>query len=482
MGRDPRWGVNVVGYFRSELGVGEAARQVVGALETVGMPLLPLHGRTIPLNRQGHSFDYLDYTAARYPVNLICMNADALPEFAQQAGPSFFTGRYSIGLWFWEITTAPPGDWSTSFEYLDEVWVPTNHVAEAVTSVSPVPVIKVTIPIEMPPITPVSRATLGLRDDFLFLFSFDYLSVFRRKNPLAVVDAFTRAFDPGSGASLALKCINHEHDLPNHSRLVEAVAGHLDIQLIDSYLSPAQKDALTASCDCYVSLHRSEGFGLTIAEAMYLGKPVIATGYSGNLDFMTAANGYLVDYDLVSIGAGAEPYPADGVWAEPNVEHAAQLMREVFDDRGRSTARGALAAADVRRTHSSAAAGARMAARLESVRRLHRGSTHNRLVVPSLRPRIARGPLAPPRSGGRALGPLFRRIVLRLIRPFTAYQQTVNDEVLRSLEQLEQAVERLHEEPARSESESTARTRRGQDSVQQAPADAQLTDTESGRS
>ncbi len=112
-----------------------------------------------------------------------------------------------------------------------------------------------------------------------------------------------------------------------------------------------------AACDCYVSLHRAEGFGLTMAEAMYLDRPVIATGYSGNLDFMTADNSYLVDHTLVDIGQGSDPYPADGQWAEPDVEHAARLMREVFEHPEQAAERGRAGGRDIRRTHSAQAAG-----------------------------------------------------------------------------------------------------------------------------
>src|SRR5262249_14491422 len=125
---------------------------------------------------------------------------------------------------------------------------------------------------------------------------------------------------------------------------------------------------LTALCDCYVSLHRAEGLGLVMAEAMLLGKPVIATGYSGNLDFMTESNSLLVEHRLVPIGPGAEPYPDDAEWAEPDVQHATRLMREVFDDRARAAELGAKAAEDVRRTHSQAAAGEILYRRLESIR------------------------------------------------------------------------------------------------------------------
>ncbi len=300
------WGVNVVGYFNAELGVGEAARQVIAALDARGVPVLPVHSGAPSLSRQGHAFTQFDHRDSQFPVNLICINADMLPDFANRVGERFFVGRYSIGMWFWEVSRFR-SEWHGSFDLVDEVWAPTAHVADALTPISPIPVVTMRVPVQMPAIVPRSRAELGLPEGFLFLFSFDYLSVFERKNPLAVVEAFSRVFAHGEGPSLVLKCINGEHDPANHEQLLAAVAEREDIHIIDRYLSPGEKDGLTAACDCYVSLHRSEGFGLGMAEAMYLGKPVIATGYSGNLDFMTEENSLLVDYQLVPIGSGVPP-------------------------------------------------------------------------------------------------------------------------------------------------------------------------------
>ena len=120
-----------------------------------------------------------------------------------------------------------------------------------------------------------------------------------------------------------------------------------------------------ASCDCYVSLHRAEGFGLTMAEAMAIGKPVIGTGYSGNVDFMTSENSYLVDYTIGRVGPDCEIYPPEGEWADPSVEHAAQLMRRVLSEPAEAAAKGQRARADVERQLSPAATGQSMRKRLE---------------------------------------------------------------------------------------------------------------------
>lgn len=445
------WGVNVVGYFNAELGVGEAARQVVAALDARGVPVMPVRSISTSLSRQEHAFTHFEPHDAQFPVNLICVNADMLPDFASRAGERFFAGRYSIGMWFWEVSRFRR-EWQGSFELVDEIWAPTAHVADALTPTSPIPVVTMRVPVHMPAIVPRSREELGLPEGFLFLFSFDYLSVFTRKNPLALVEAFTRAFTPGEGPSLVLKCINHEHDPANHERLVRAAAERDDVHVLDRYLSPGEKDGLTAACDCYVSLHRSEGLGLGMAEAMYQGKPVIATGYSGNLDFMTEHNSLLVDYRLVPIGAGAPPYPADGEWAEPDVEHAARLMRLVHDDPAAAAALGERAAQDIRQTHSPAVAGELMNERLEHLRQRpalrHAAGAMNGsrpLVVTTLAARVQRGPVPGSSTTGGAVGRTARRGMLRALRPFTAYQETVNAEVARSLGTVGDEVEGLRE-------------------------------------
>jgi len=437
--REP-WGVNVVGYFRSELGTGQAARQMVSALDRAGVPLLPIHGQTIPLSRQEHPYETASPDEAPFPVNLISMNADMLPEFVRQVGAEFFAERYSIGLWFWEVAQFPER-WRSSFSLVEEVWAPTAHVASALAPLATVPVNTVRIPVAPPAVPPRSRAHLGLpQDEFVFFTSFDYLSVAERKNPLATIAAFRRAFVPAEGAALVVKCINHERDAAYHARVMQAASGHPDIHVIDRYMSPEDNADLAARCDCCVSLHRAEGFGLVMADAMWYARPVIATGYSGNLDFMTSTNSLLVDHELVPIGPGFDPYPADGCWAQPDAEHAAGLMRRVFENREYARRLGARAAADIRATHSAAAVGAMLLARLEQIRAV--GQARRTQAAPQASPAVAALPLkirqGPMPAGRRsAIGRgLVRKAALRAMRPFTAYQQGVNRQIADALQEL----------------------------------------------
>jgi glycosyltransferase involved in cell wall biosynthesis len=377
------WGVNVAGYLNAELGVGEAARQMILALDARGVPLLPV-GVVTPWSRRAHSFDYVSGDQAPFAINLICVNADMVPDFVTRASEGLLERRYSIGLWFWEVSTFPQRS-HEAFEHLDEVWGASEHITTAIAEASPIPVSKVRLPVVPTPPSTASRSHLGLPEDFTFLFVFDHHSILKRKNPIGLIESFTRAFTPGSGASLVLKSINADQYPEDRDRVRAAAGEHPDVHLIDSYVSAGDKSAMIASCDCYVSLHRSEGFGLTLAEAMYFGRPVIGTGYSGNLDFMTEDNSYLVEHAMRPIGPGSEPYPAEGEWAEPDLEHAAHLLRRVFDDRDAAMERGLRGATDIRRTHSPGAAGESVERRLEEIRQTDRfrERTQPRQAIPS---------------------------------------------------------------------------------------------------
>jgi glycosyltransferase involved in cell wall biosynthesis len=250
---------------------------------------------------------------------------------------------------------------------VDELWVYSRFMAENIGAVAPVPVLALPPPVQLPEGPAPEPLRLGIGEGFLFLFIFDYLSTIQRKNPVGLIEAFKQAFDQRSGARLLIKTINAPLRPLAEEEVLWAAHGREDIHVIDRSLSAGELTRLLASCDCYVSLHRAEGFGLTLAEAMALGKPVIGTGYSGNVDFMTDENSYLVDYAIRRVGPECEIYPADGEWADPDLDHAAELMRRVHEQPGEATGKAARAAADVARDLSPEVTGGRMRRRLEEL-------------------------------------------------------------------------------------------------------------------
>jgi glycosyltransferase involved in cell wall biosynthesis len=373
---DVSLGVRVSGYLGHVLGLGAAARGYALALGAAGVPLstvsfsldhlrppvelAPDYGR--------HLYDDLA-GGGRHSFDLICINPDELPGFVSRLGPGYFTGT-RIGVWAWE-TNSIPSRWASAFELVDEIWVYSRFVAENIGAVTEVPV--VALP---PPVQPAAAAhpiRLGLPDGFLFLFVFDYSSTIQRKNPVALIGAFKRAFSPAEGPRLLIKTIGAPLFPLADEEVLWAARGRPDIHVIDQSLTSAEMDGLMAACDCYVSLHRSEGFGLTMAEAMSLGKPVIGTAYSGNVDFMNPGNSFLVDFELTRVGPDCLIYPADGEWAEPSVEHAAELMRRVYDDRQAASRIGAQARLDIARDLSPETTGGAMRRRLKTLARAQVG-------------------------------------------------------------------------------------------------------------
>ena len=279
-----------------------------------------------------------------------------LPNLVERRGRSFFRDRRTIGFWWWEVESFPP-TLAAAAHLVDEIWVGSGHVARAVGERVEKPVHVFPVPIVKPDVEPLGRAALGLPDDtFVFLFAFNFLSVFERKNPLGLLEAFSRAFAPGEGPTLVLKSTNSRFHPRELARLRDAVAARPDVLLLDGSLEPSRYHALIAAADAYVSLHRAEGLGLTIAEAMTLGKPAIATRYSGNLDFMTDENSYLVPYELEPIPSGVGPYPQGTLWAEPDLDAAAAQMRVVVEQPADARARAERAVLDLASAHGIPAA------------------------------------------------------------------------------------------------------------------------------
>lgn len=388
----PPAGVNVVGLLGGNLGIGESARLMLAALAAAGVP-----HRAVAVDRavgpgeptevgdpatSGSEVESRTDRLEMYDTTLVCVNADLTGTVAA-AETELFARTYRVGMWYWEVEDFPATQHG-GFDNVDEVWVASEFVRAAIEPHAPVPVRVVTPPLPAGPKPTLGRAEIGLPPGFAFLFMFDHLSTTERKNPWGLVDAFTRAFAPDEGVSLVVKSLNGRLRPADAERLRLAAAPHPHVLLDERHLSAAERDALVAHADAYVSLHRSEGLGLTMAEAMARGKPVIATAYGGNLAFMTEENSYLIPWTTVAIGY-APPYPADGVWAAPDLDAAAAAMRAVVDDPLEARKRGERAARDIREKHSPEAAAAGVLAALAA----SAGRRRARMRVP-LRRRVGR--------------------------------------------------------------------------------------------
>ena len=324
-------GVNVSGYFNGEFGVGEFGRLVARAAIATSLPVTTLVNRQTE-SRQDEEFDFTDSNAL-FSVTIGSVNADQFEAWLAEIPRELRAHSKFIGVWAWEIESFPE-KFFPAFELVDEVWAISNFVRDSIKKQTKKEVHVFPAPISAPKVTEkLDRSLIGLRDGEVFnLFMFDYFSVFKRKNPLDLISAHILAFPEGLGPKLVIKTLNGFRNQPQQDQLRKAALNRDDIIIVDAYVSREQLNSLLSECQVYISLHRSEGYGLTLAEAMALGKPVIATGYSGNMDFMNDKNSVLVPFELVHVGEDAFPYPKDSQWAQPDIEYAAKAIRTLSLD------------------------------------------------------------------------------------------------------------------------------------------------------
>jgi glycosyltransferase involved in cell wall biosynthesis len=369
--RHARLGCNIVGFLTADLGVGESARCMVRAADAAGIPtaLVPL--KLNCKNRQGDP-TYAARLRADNPhdVNIVHLDPPAARDLDHHHGPEFRAGKYNIGYFAWELPEFPDA-WVPSFDYFDEIWCPSDFTSAAVAMKSPLPVVTMphAIGFDAPAgSTAELRAPFRLpADAFLFLTLFDLNSYSARKNPRAVIDAFRQSGLAGRGAALVVKVQNVAGNEADFSALQASVRDLPGTVLLTETLTRAEIYALEAACDVFVSLHRSEGFGLAVAEAMRLGKPVISTDWSATAEFVTAGNGCPVRARLVTLEQNHGPYARGSTWADPDPAHAAEWMRTLFSDRALAGRLGAAARETMTARFSPAVIGARYRRRLESI-------------------------------------------------------------------------------------------------------------------
>ena len=334
------YGVNVIGYVFGQLGIGEDVRMASRSLLAAQVPFnMVSFAPGADIGQNDRSMQQYVVEHGGFAINLFCLTAEETGRYYAEQGASQFINRYNIGYWPWELG-AWPDAWRMLFDLVDEVWVSSQHTFDALVPVCDKPLYLMPMAVDLGPVTQFksrrqARAHFGLPAQAkLFCFSFDLNSYIDRKNPQACVEAFLKAFskDEYSDASVGLVIKVHPPKQPNKAwdKLKALAASDSRIHIIEQTLDRPDLLALYQACDCFVSLHRAEGFGRGLAEALQLGLRVICTGYSGNLDFCYAPTAELVDYRLVKVRQAQYPHAKGQYWAQPSIEHAAQLMQKVF--------------------------------------------------------------------------------------------------------------------------------------------------------
>jgi glycosyltransferase involved in cell wall biosynthesis len=368
-GKDPHPpGANMIGYAHGAFGMGEHVKMAARALSIWTDQFSIVDVNAYAHERQPEA-DILEWSQRpeSYSANIFHVNADAMAGALTAIGPEIGRDRYNIGYWAWELSKVPEA-WRTSIDFVDEIWAPSRFIQDAFSAATDKPVIYMPLCVDLSFGTWKRRSHFSLpKDKFLFLFYFDSYSYYQRKNPFAALRAFQKAFQCRSDVGLVVKTQNARSSSPEWLQLQEMADGDPRIHILNRAMSKGEVLSLQAECDCFVSLHRSEGFGRGPAEAMWLGKPVITTGYSGNMDFTRPDNSLLVDYELIRVRAGEYPFFQGQVWASPDEDHAAALMQRVVGEPGLAHDLGRRGAALMRSDYSARAVGKLYADRLREV-------------------------------------------------------------------------------------------------------------------
>lgn len=334
--------VHVVGHPSAPIGMGEHARSVFKALHAAGETarLVDIYG---PGERADHALikTYAEHLAPALGdgVNIFCINADEVPQASATLENRNLRAKGSKNIIYpaWELYRYPD-EWMKILNGFDEIWAPSRFIAESLSAGATVPVKHMPLACEVGRRALLSRRHFGLPDSaYCFLFAFDFLSYIERKNPYATLEAFERAIAsrPDKDVRLVIK-LNNTHvkqgEFEQFKRFFRTFKDR--VLLVEETLTDLEMKSLIWLCDCFVSLHRSEGFGRGISEAMTLGKPTIATGYSGNMDFCNEETCLLVPFELVPVEAGTYPHWQKQVWADPDTEKAAEHMVSLLDNPG----------------------------------------------------------------------------------------------------------------------------------------------------
>lgn len=325
-------GVNLIGHAYGELGIGEDVRMAAYTLKEMDIPFTVLNFEPGPNVSQGDKS--IEKWVGEHPIylfNLFCLAAPEHLRYLLEKGNKNICDRYNIGYWPWELEHWP-AEWGQMFSLVDEVWCASEHTARAVRAVSPVPVLTMPLAAALPRFKRISRSEVELPEHrYLFVFLFDGNSGIHRKNPLAIVEAFLLAFKhTKKSVSLVIKAMRVDPDDQVWRKILRHANEDSRIVLQTGIMSRSKVLALLQCCDCFVSLHRAEGFGRGLAEARLLGLDIITTGYSGNLDFCTGdERTHLVPYRMVPVRTGEYPHALNQQWADPDVEVAARMMLDV---------------------------------------------------------------------------------------------------------------------------------------------------------
>lgn len=325
-------GVNLIGNIRGDSGLGQSCRLVARELNESRISVGVFeHHISDMFSMNDRSCDEMLIDAPKYNVNLFHINAHEFTISYMQLGKKVWDYRYNIAFWLWELEEFPE-EWVGCIDILDEIWTPSEFVSEALRKVTDKPVITIPYHVEAPTDEKYDRKYFSLPENkFLFLMMYDSGSMMERKNPLGVLEAFKKAFSKDDqGVGLVIKLNGKKQE--DIDKITEYLDGYTNVYFMTDILSKVEVNSLIADVDVFVSMHRAEGFGLVMAEAMLNRTPCIATNWSANTEFMNSSVACMLDYQLVSLQEDIGPFKKGKRWADPDVDQAAEFMKKLFED------------------------------------------------------------------------------------------------------------------------------------------------------
>jgi glycosyltransferase involved in cell wall biosynthesis len=326
-------GINYIGFIQGEIGLGQSCRLIAAALDALPIDFTVFNFEQISAMRHNdHSWDHKITNKTPYNLNLFHLNPPELALAYITMNENTWKDKYNIAFWLWELEEFPE-EWLPSLALVDEIWTPAHFVTDNFRKVTDKPVFTIPYPVSAPTSDEFDRAYFGLpHNSFLFLTMYDCNSTIERKNPLGSIEAFKKAFDKDdSSVGLVIKVNNPQPK--DIERIKEIIEGYNNVILIAKTISKVEVNSLIRCCDVYVSLHRAEGYGLPMAEAMVLGRVVIGTNWSANTEFMNQSNSCLVDYSIVELQEDYVMYKKGSHWAQPDVDQASAYMHRLVVDR-----------------------------------------------------------------------------------------------------------------------------------------------------
>lgn len=375
-------GINVIGYIDGVFGLGEAVRMNLNAMDSVGIPYAKIDYPK--LKKRNFNED-----AFKYNINLIQLSLYDVSGFFAGLKTTSFLNKYNILFLVWESEYVPE-EIQKTLHLFHEIWTPSTYCREIFKQYFLGPIMTVPHPVEVELLPLVSTGFLKIYDNekYSFLFIFNFGSSIIRKNTLFLIQSFIKAFPSESDVELIIKCSNAKKYPNDYALVINEIGSRSNIKIVDIDLDKNDLNHFINQCDCYVSLHHSEGFGLTLAEAMYLGKPTIATNYSGNLEFMNDNNSFLVDYVINSIQNPDNNFCNNTIWADPLLDDSVEKMRLVYNNRNLANEKAKKAQIDTQNKLSYKNIGDKILNRVESIKRNFKNPNENLLLLITYKSRV----------------------------------------------------------------------------------------------